>query len=111
MGGGAIPDIMKHPEAVKLVVDHLHYPEYFLPFIGVAKLLGAIVLLIPGLPRLKEWVYAGFCYDLIGAVYSSMSVGDPPAAWAPVGIGFIILFTSYILHQKRRKAALAGKSV
>jgi uncharacterized membrane protein YphA (DoxX/SURF4 family) len=106
MGLGAIPDIISSPDAVKLVCDHLHYPAYFLPFIGVAKVLGAITVLVPGFPRLKEWAYAGFTFDLIGAIYSSIAVGDPAQMWAPIFIGFIILFGSYIFYHKRR-AALA----
>ena len=56
----SIPDILAVPDAVELVKNHLGYPLYFIPFVGVAKLLGAIALLIPGYWRIKEWVYAGF---------------------------------------------------
>ena len=56
---GSIPDIMSTPEAVAIVTTHLGYPAYFIPFIGVAKLLGAVAILIPGFPRIKEWAYAG----------------------------------------------------
>ncbi|RYZ46114.1 MAG: DoxX family protein [Sphingobacteriales bacterium] len=104
MGMGSISNITNDPDAVKVVVDHLHYPTYFLPFIGVAKLLGAIALLIPGFPRIKEWIYAGFTFDLVAAMYSFIMVGDPPQAWAPIIIGLVLVFVSYILHHKRRKA-------
>jgi uncharacterized membrane protein YphA (DoxX/SURF4 family) len=110
MGLGAIPDIISSPDAVKLVCDHLHYPAYFLPFIGVAKVLGAITVLVPGFPRLKEWAYAGFTFDLIGAIYSSIAVGDPAQMWAPILIGFIILFGSYIFYHKRRTALAQAKA-
>jgi uncharacterized membrane protein YphA (DoxX/SURF4 family) len=109
MGLGAIPDVISSPDAVKLVCDHLHYPAYFLPFIGIAKILGAITVLVPGFPRLKEWAYAGFTFDLIGAIYSSIAVGDPPQMWAPIFIGFIILFGSYIFHHKRKVALAQAK--
>ena len=52
------------------VVTHLGYPLYFLRIIGVWKLLGGIVLLIPGYPRLKEWAYAGIFFELSGAAAS-----------------------------------------
>lgn len=108
MAGGAIPDVMSHPDAVKLVCDHLHYPAYFLPFIGVAKILGAIALLVPGFPRLKEWAYAGFLYDITGAVYSAIAVGDPPSAWVfTLIIGYGLIFGSYFLYHKRKKALAA----
>jgi DoxX-like protein len=49
----AIPDIIMDPEAIKFMTA-LGYPLYFIPFIGVAKVLGAIAILIPGFPRIKE---------------------------------------------------------
>ncbi|MGV2448107.1 UNVERIFIED_CONTAM: DoxX family protein, partial [Bacillus sp. ATCC 13368] len=60
---GSIPDIMSVPDAVALF-NHLGYPTYLLPFIGIAKLLGVVAILIPGFPRIKEWAYAGFVFDL-----------------------------------------------
>jgi uncharacterized membrane protein YphA (DoxX/SURF4 family) len=51
-------------------VTDLGYPLYFLRIIGVWKLLGGIVLLIPGYPRLKEWAYAGIFFELSGAAAS-----------------------------------------
>ena len=52
------------------VVTHLGYPTYLLRIIGIWKLLGAIALLIPGYPRLKEWAYAGIFFELSGAAAS-----------------------------------------
>lgn len=49
------------------VITHLGYPIYLLRIIGIWKLLGAIALLIPGYPRLKEWAYAGIFFELSGA--------------------------------------------
>jgi len=102
---GAIPDILMIPDAVTMITEHLGYPAYFLPFIGAAKLLGAIAILIPGFPRLKEWAYAGFTYDLIAAIYSMIAVGDPIGTWSPVLIGIVLIAGSYMLHHKKRKTA------
>lgn len=52
------------------VVTHLGYPLYFLRIIGFWKVLGGIVLLLPGYPRLKEWAYAGIFFELSGAAAS-----------------------------------------
>lgn len=52
------------------VVLHLGYPLYFLRILGVWKVLGGIVLLVPGYPRLKEWAYAGIFFELSGAAAS-----------------------------------------
>ena len=59
-------------------MNHLGYPAYFASLLGAWKLLGAIVLTVPGLPRLKEWAYAGFVFDLTAAAFSHAAVGDPP---------------------------------
>lgn len=101
---GSIPDIMSVPDAVELF-DHLGYPHYLLPFLGIAKLLGVAAILIPGFPRIKEWAYAGLVFDLGGAMYSSISVGDPAGSWLPVIIGFLFIAGSYVFYHKRSKAA------
>ena len=54
----AIPDILMSADAMTFM-NQLGYPGYFVPFLGVAKTLGAIAILIPGFPRIKEWAYAG----------------------------------------------------
>src|SRR5262245_44152948 len=48
----------------------LGYPPYLLYILGLGKILGAVVIVVPGLPRLKEWAYAGFFFDLSGAAAS-----------------------------------------
>lgn len=107
MAIGSIPDIMCVPEAVALF-KHLGYPIYLLPFIGIAKLLGVIAILVPGFPRIKEWAYAGFVFDISGALYSHISVGDPASQWMPLFIGYILIGGSYIFYHKKIKAASAG---
>jgi hypothetical protein len=92
----AIPDILYAPEAVA-IFGKLGYPSYLLPFLGIAKLLGAIAILQPWFRRLKEWAYAGITFDLIGAFYSHLSVGDPVSLWIFSVIGLFLTLTSYIL--------------
>ena len=103
----SIPDILNTADAQKFMHDQLGYPNYFTPFIGVAKLLGVIAILAPGFPRLKEWAYAGLCFDLLGAAYSTISIGGPVA-----GLFFLLPLAleaaSYIFYQKRRKLQLAN---
>jgi hypothetical protein len=106
---GSIPDIMLDPAAVALF-EHLGYPDYLLPFLGVAKLLGVVAILVPGFPRIKEWAYAGFTFDLAGAMYSSISVGDPASMWLTYIIGFLLIFGSYGFYHKKRKAASLSES-
>ncbi|SHJ36923.1 DoxX-like family protein [Hymenobacter daecheongensis DSM 21074] len=108
MTASAVPDVLSVPEAVAYF-QHLGYPAYLLPFLGVAKLLGVAALLVPGFPRLREWAYAGFVFDLSGALYSGIAVGDPPSAWLPIFIGFLLIAASYHLNRRKAEAgALAG---
>lgn len=94
----SIPDILRLPEAVS-VFTHLGYPTYLLPFIGIAKVLGVIAVLVPRVWRLKEWAYAGLVFDLIGALHSHLSVGDPPSAWAFPIVGLLLVSSSYVLYR------------
>lgn len=54
----------------------LGYPAYFLLILGVAKILGVIAVLLPKLPLLKEWAYAGFVFMMAGAIISHVAMGD-----------------------------------
>ncbi len=94
----AVPDVIKHPEAIT-AFKHLGYPEYLLPFIGVAKILGVIAVLFPRFPRLKEWAYAGLAFDVIGAFYSHMSVGDPLSVAIFPLIALALILGSYFLYR------------
>ena len=61
-------------QAIQLIHDQLGYPVYFIPYISFAKLIGSIIILIPGLNRsVKEWAYAGLFFDLAGAIYSGIA--------------------------------------
>src|ERR1700730_8345262 len=101
----SIPNIMVTQQSIDMVSKHLGYPVYLIPFLGVAKLLGVIAILIPGVNRLKEWAYAGFVFDLTGAGYSSIAVGDPVVNSLPLLIGFALIFGSYIYHHKKLELA------
>jgi hypothetical protein len=95
----SVPDILRVPQAVALFT-HLGYPPYLLPFIGIAKTLGVAAILVPGVPRLKEWAYAGLVFDLIGALYSHLAVGDPPSAWFLPVVGLLLVTGSYVFYRK-----------
>ncbi len=95
---GAIVDVSQAPDAVALI-KHLGYPAYFVPFIGIMKILGVIVVLIPRFSKLKEWAYAGLVFDTFGAFFSHLSSGDGPDKWAPAFIALALLLVSYILYS------------
>lgn len=95
----AVPDILKVDDAVKFMT-HLGYPLYFIPFIGVAKVLGSIAILIPNFKKIKEWAYAGIFFDLIGATYSNAMVDGFQTASLFMVIPFALGICSYIYNQK-----------
>ena len=89
-------------EQVVTVTQHLGYPLYFTSILGAWKLLGAIVIVAPGLPRLKEWAYAGFFFDLTAAAFSRAAVGDATAdIVAPLGFLALVL-ASWALRPANR---------
>jgi hypothetical protein len=68
---GGVWDVLRVPQ-VRGLIERLGYPLYFL---GIWKLLGAVALVIPRFPRLKQWAYAGVFFDLTGAVASLWASG------------------------------------
>jgi uncharacterized membrane protein YphA (DoxX/SURF4 family) len=99
-----ITNMLRVPSAVDLITAHLGYPVYFIVFIGIAKTLGSIAILIPGFPKIKEWAYAGLSFDLIAAAYSLAAVGDPFSKWCFMFLFFVLAAVSYIFYHKKLKA-------
>ncbi len=91
-------------ETKQMLHDGFGYPVYFIRFISVAKILGSIVILIPGFNRLKEWAYAGLFFDLGGAIFSMICVAP---SFDPKMLGMLIWIVagvlSYYFHHKKLK--------
>jgi len=66
IGSGGAAELMGVPGNIEGLV-HLGYPPYFATIIGFWKVLGAVAILVPGFPRLKEWTYAGIFFNMSGA--------------------------------------------
>lgn len=95
----AVPDLLLLPDALTFM-HQLQYPDYFSQFLGIAKVLGIIAILIPGFPGIKEWAYAGLAFDLIGATYSQLAVfGFKPGIFF-MALPIIFLVACYILYHK-----------
>jgi uncharacterized membrane protein YphA (DoxX/SURF4 family) len=75
VGSGGVGQIAQYRGNPHGMVPDLNYPMYFFAILGVWKALGAIAILVPGFPRLKEWAYAGIFFDLTGAAASCAAVG------------------------------------
>lgn len=72
----------------------LGYPAYFLTILGIWKLLGVIAILSPGLPRLKEWAYAGMIFDLSSAAISrTVMGGDAFKILPPILVGVTVILS------------------
>jgi len=100
VGIGSIFGIVPNEDSLK-VFSSLGYPAYIVPFLSVAKLLGLIVIFIPKYPRLKEWAYAGIAFDIIGAGYSIIAMGNPFTHIIFPVLALSFLFGSYFLYHKK----------
>lgn len=105
----SIGGISLNEQAVAYLHDHMGYPLYFIQFISVAKIIGAIAILVPMVPsRVKEWAYFGFFVDLVAAVFSFIALGDTVAQWAPMFLFIAVLLVAYWLHHKRASIRTAA---
>jgi hypothetical protein len=75
IGGGGVSQVFQYLGNPHGIVPVLLYPMYFFAILGFWKTLGAIAILAPRFPRLKEWAYAGIFFDLTGAAASCAAVG------------------------------------
>jgi hypothetical protein len=96
--------LQPNEQTIEMIHKGMGYPVYFIQFISSAKIAGAIVLLIPGLSRIKEWAYAGLFFDLIGATYSIASAFGFNAGMLGMIICFATGILSYYFWTKRNRA-------
>jgi uncharacterized membrane protein YphA (DoxX/SURF4 family) len=94
-------DLAHRPHVVDVIV-RLGYPVYLLTILGVWKLLGAIALLAPRFPRLKEWAYAGIVFEMTGAAASHVANGDGASKLIVPVIVSVLAFVSWALRPQRR---------
>jgi hypothetical protein len=88
------------------VLLHLGYPAYFGSLLGVWKILGAVALLAPGYPRVKEWAYAGLFIDYTAAVVSYLAVHDGAAQLAGPIFSLAFLVASWALRPPSRRLGI-----
>jgi uncharacterized membrane protein YphA (DoxX/SURF4 family) len=92
-------------EQVMSGLSHLGYPAYFASILGLWKLLGAIAVVMPRFPRLKEWAYAGFFFDLTAAAVSRAAVGDSASDIVAPLVFLVLVLASWALRPASRKLA------
>src|SRR3954465_7451784 len=79
----AVSYLSGSPQAVQGFA-HVGYPQQLRIILGIAKLSGAITLVVPGFPKLKEWSYSGFTFAWISAFVAHYLAKDGPIAFMPL---------------------------
>ena len=100
---GGIAQLARVPGVVDGFVRVLGYPPYFVTILGFWKVAGAITILVPRFPRLKEWAYAGIFFDLTGAAASSAAVGGSAFHILAPLIVAVLAVTSWALRPESRR--------
>ena len=91
------------PGEWRIANRQLGYPLHIIPLIGVTHIAGGLGLLIPNVPRLTEWVYAGFAFTLLLAFYSQLNSGA--STWDkfdPILVTAFV-FASYVLRRRNAR--------
>jgi uncharacterized membrane protein YphA (DoxX/SURF4 family) len=83
-------------------ITHLGYPVYLLTILGTWKILGAIAVLAPKFPRLKEWAYAGFFFAMTGAIFSHAVSGDSVMQMVPALLLLVLTMVSWYFRPANR---------
>ncbi|MFD0940682.1 DoxX family protein [Pedobacter boryungensis] len=97
-----IVQVLKIKDEVAMFT-HLGYPSYLLTILGIWKILGVIVILIPRFPILKEWAYAGFFFTMSGAIFSHLATSDNSKDFfGPTLLLTLTLLSWYFRHQLKK---------
>ena len=89
---------------------HVGYPQQLRVVLGVLKPLAAIVLLMPGVPLLKEWAYAGVAFAWVMAFIAHWQAGDGGEAFMPLAL-LALLAVSYATRPASRRLGLVTATV
>lgn len=103
--GPGVLDLLDLPPVLRMLL-HLGYPRYFADLLGAWKVLGGIVLLLPGCPLVKEWAYAGMFFEFSSAVVSHIAVGDGAVAVLWPSMFAAVLVASWSLRPPSRRLTL-----
>lgn len=102
IGSGGMAELARVPGNIEGLVQ-LGYPVYFATIIGFWKVLGAIAILVPRFPRLKEWAYAGIFFNMTGAAATGLFTHS---AWWHVAVDLTLAaltVASWALRPERRR--------
>ena len=100
LSAGIVQLIRMDEEVEKMT--HLGFPLYFITILGVSKILGVIAILVPKLPLLKEWAYAGFTFTVLGAIISHLVLGDSMGDVLPPLLLLFLVVVSWYFRPSGR---------
>ncbi len=98
------------PASIVKIMIALGFPLYLMKILGVFKIFGGIAILTGKLPRMKEWAYAGFSFEFLGATAAHVITGDRTYALFPFSF-FIILVVAYLLWHRTAATPLPFEPV
>ena len=102
MAASGITSLLHTPQNIEGMA-HLGYPYYMLNILGLAKVLGVLALVTNKFPRIKEWAYAGFTFDIIGAFLSMIFIHDYKESVFPLIFLALVSASYYLWHKLYRK--------
>src|SRR4029450_2010383 len=106
---GAFTYLTAAPQSVENF-RHVGYPQQLRVLLGIAKLAGAIVLVLPRRPTLKEWAYAGLTFTWIAATVAHYLAGDGALSLLPVAL-IGVLAVSYLTRTADRRGAEEARQI
>ena len=106
MTSTGIVQLLKTEDEVSKMTQ-LGFPIYTLTMLGVWKILGVIAVLAPRFPLLKEWAYAGFFFNMTGAVISHLASGSANNELFGPLLLIVLTIVSWYFRPADRKVILA----
>ena len=106
MTSTGIVQIINLPEETQMITG-LGFPSYIVPFLGVCKVLGVIAILIPRWPVVKEWAYAGFVINMVGALYSHAAHGSAGSEFFGPSLLLVLIALSWHFRPASRKTSVS----
>jgi hypothetical protein len=107
MTSTGIVQLLKTKEEIDLMTG-LGYPVYFLTIIGTWKILGVVAILMPAgrqvfLNLVREWAYAGFIFNMTGAIFSHMAVGGSALDFIGPSLLIVLTVVSWYFRPAEKK--------